>query len=473
MRKRDIPILLRLVADVLSAYGFLLLIPMGIALFAGEYRQAVTFGIGATLFVLAFSLLRRKTSTAGVRKHHGAMALALTWTLLSLFSCVPFRVNGMGWIDGLFESFSAWTDTGLTMIPHPEDLPVSLGFFRVLMQWISGLGIVMFMLFLRGPSPRAAQSLFQAEGRFEDFTTSIWQVGRTTVLIYLGYTVAGFMLFVVLGVPPFHALTHAITSLSTGGFSTNSVGVGLYGALPSVVAMGLMLCGGISFGSHHALIRGNVRKFFRNPEIRALFAIIVGASGLLALERWLVTGRVLDQALESVFYVITTISTCGAGTTLPLSEVPDVWVFTITLLMLSGAMYGSTTGALKLWRLIIVGQMIGREIRRPFYPPGTIMPIRMGNNHITGDVALQVAGYVLLYLSIGLAGSLVFMLFGYRSLHSLFTVFSAQGNVGLNAMPEAAYYGMHPALKVQLIVHMLIGRMEIYPLLTLLRGLRE
>jgi trk system potassium uptake protein TrkH len=237
--------------------------------------------------------------------------------------------------------------------------------------------------------------------------------------------------------------------------------------------MGLMLCGGISFGSHHALISGNVRKFFRNPEIRALFAIIVGASGLLVLERWLVTGRAWDQALESVFYVITTISTCGAGTTLPLSEVPDVWVFTITLLMLSGAVYGSTTGALKLWRLIIVGQMIGREVRRPFYPSSTIMPIRMGNNHITSDVALQVAGYVLLYLSIGLAGSLIFMLFGYRSLHSLFTVFSAQGNVGLNAMPDAAYYGMHPALKVQLILHMLIGRMEIYPLLTLLRGLRE
>jgi trk system potassium uptake protein TrkH len=177
--------------------------------------------------------------------------------------------------------------------------------------------------------------------------------------------------------------------------------------------------------------------------------------------------------LDSVFYVVTAITTCGAGTILPLTEVPDMFGFTIIFLMISGAVYGSTTGALKLWRLIIVGQVVGREIRRPFYPAATVMPIRMGNNVIGQDAALRVAAYMLLYLGIGLVGSLVFMVFGYRSLHSLFTVFSAQGNVGLNNMPDALYYGMHPVLKLQLIFHMLIGRMEIFPLLYLVRGLRD
>jgi trk system potassium uptake protein TrkH len=473
MKKRDILIVGALVADVLYAYGFFLLIPTLIALFAAEYAQAIAFAVGAILFIPTFFILRRHTSSAGVQNRHAAIALAIVWILLSLFSSVPFLVDGMDGIDALFESFSAWTDTGLTMIPHPEELPVSLSVFRVSMQWISGLGIVILMLFLHGPSSRAARRLFQAEGRFEDFTTDIWQVGRTIVLIYVGYTFAGFVLFLILGVPPFHALTHAITSLSTGGFSTNSVGVGLYGPLPSVVAMGLMLCGGISFGSHQALISGNVKKFLRNPEVRALFFVIAAATGLLLFEQVLAGGRGWGQALNSAFYAVTAITTCGAGTTLPLSEVPDVFVFTIMFLMLSGAAYGSTTGALKLWRLIIVGKVIGREVRRPFYPVGTVMPVRMGNNLIAENAALQVAAYVLLYLALGLLGSLVFMLFGYRSLHSLFTVFSAQGNVGLNAMPDALYYGMHPILKLQLIIHMLIGRMEIFPLLYLLRGLRQ
>jgi trk system potassium uptake protein TrkH len=473
MRRRDVRIIVRLVADVLYAYGYLLLVPTIIAAIAGEYQQAMAFAGVAAVSIPLFLTLRRRTSSAGVERRHAAMALALAWTSLSLLSLVPFVVDGMGLVDAAFESFSAWTDTGLTMIPHPQELPLSLSVFRVLMQWISGLGIVMFMLFIRGPSARAAQSLFQAEGRFEDFTTDIWRVGRTIVLIYVGYTLAGFLLFWILGVPAFPALMHAITSLSTGGFSTNSVGVGLYGALPSVVAMALMLCGGISFGSHQALISGNFKKFLRNPEIRALFAVIGVSSALLLFEQWIADGRLGGRILPSVFYVVSAVSTCGAGTTLPLSQVPDVFLFTMIFLMISGAVYGSTTGALKLWRLLILGQVVSHEIRRPFYPSGTVMPIRMGNNWIDRETVLQVTAYVMLYLSVGLLGALVFMLFGHRALHSLFTVFSAQGNVGLNAMPETMYYGLHPLLKLQLIFHMLIGRMEIFPLLYLFRALRE
>jgi len=472
MKRQDAPIIVGLLADILYAYGFFLLLPLVIGLFAAEYAQALTFGVGAALFIPVFFVLRRRTSAGDVEYRHTAMTLALAWILLSIFSSIPFMVHGMSWINALFESFSAWTDTGLTMIPHPENLPVSLSLFRVLMQWVSGLGIVMFMLFLHGSSPRAAQSFFQAEGRFEDFTTNLWQVGRIVVLIYVGYTLIGSLLLWISGVPPFHALTHAITSLSTGGFSTNPVGVGLYGVWPSIVAMGLMLCGGISFSSHQALLSGNVKKFFRNPEIRALFAIIVGGSGLLLLGQLLSVGHI-TQALESVFYAVTAITTCGAGATLALTKVPDVFVFTLIFLMVSGAVYGSTTGALKLWRLIILWKIVRREVKRPFYPPGTLMPIRMGHNLITEKVALQAAAYVLLYLAVGAVGSLIFMLLGYRSLDALFTVFSAQGNVGLNAMPEALYYGMSPLLKLQLIFHMLIGRMEIFPLLYLLRGLRE
>jgi len=473
MKKQTRAIILRLVADVLYAYGFLLLAPTIVALFLGETSQAITFALGAGICIPVCYVLRRRTSASGVKEHHAAIALAIMWLSLSLLSSIPFRVNGASWIDALYEAFSGWTDTGLSMIPHPEDLPISLGLFRVLMQWISGLGIVVFLLALRGHSSRAARSLFQAEGHFEDFTTNIWNVGRTIVFIYVGYTLVGFLLLWVFGVPPFHALTHAITSLSTGGFSTNSVGVGLYGVLPSIVAIVLMLAGGISSSGHQSLITGNIKKFARNPEIRALFAIVAGAAGLLVLEQYLVEGHAWDRVVESVFYATTAVTTCGAGTTIPVSDLPDIAIFTILILMLSGATYGSTTGALKLWRLVIVRKVIGREIQRPFYPSGTIVPIRMGNNVITDRIALQVAAYILLYLSIGLAGSVVFMLFGYRPLYSLFTVFSAQGNVGLNAMPNTMYYGLHPILKLQLIVHMLIGRMEILPLLYLLHGLRE
>jgi len=483
MKKRDLAIVARLAADFLYFFGYLLLIPAIVGVIMAEVRQAIVFGVGAVVLIPSLFLLRRKTSAGEVEQRHAAMTLALVWTLYSLLSSLPFGMHGMAWIDALFESFSAWTDTGLTMIPHPGELPYSLSTFRILMQWVSGLGIVLFMLCLQGPSPRAALSLFAAEGRFEDFTTNLWHVGRTVVLIYVGYTLAGFVAFMLLGIPPFHALMHAASSLSTGGFSTNSVGVGLYGMLPSAVALTLMLCGGISFSSHQALVTGDWKRFLRNPEVRVLLAVILAASALLFAEQLLFAGppsgegspasQYGQQLFDSVYYVISSISTAGAGTVLPLSQVPPVFRFTVFLLMISGAVYGSTTGALKLWRLIIIGKVIGREIRQPFYPSGTAMPIRVGSHPIAESTALQVGAYALLYLAIGLLGSLVFMLFGYASLDALFTVFSAQGNVGLNAMPDALYYGMHPALKGQLILHMLIGRMEILPLLQLLHGVRD
>jgi trk system potassium uptake protein TrkH len=473
MRKRDATIIIRLVADVLQAYGFYLLVPLTVALIAAESSQVIAFGVEVVVLLPVTWLIRRRTTSEGVQKRHGAMALALMWIAVSLLSSVPFLAHGMGLLDALFESFSGWTDTGLSMVPEPQMLPLSLGLFRVLMQWASGLGIVILMLFLYGPSSRAAQSLFQAEGRFEDFTASVWRLGRTIILIYVGYTVAGFLALWACGLAPLNAFMQAITFLSTGGFSTNSVSVGWYGVLPSVVAMVLMLLGGISFSSHQALLSGDVRKFLRNPEVRALLVTIPVVSGLLVLEQWLTEGSVAGRALPGVFYTVSAISTCGASTTLSLGQAPDVWVFTLMLLMISGAAYGSTTGALKLWRLIIIVQVIGREIRRPFYPAQAVLPIMMGNNRIHGHTVIEVTAYALLYLALGLAGSLTFMLFGHRTLHALFTVFSAQGNVGLNVIPDASFYGMHPLLKLQLIGHMLIGRMEIFPLLYLIRGLRE
>ena len=186
-------------------------------------------------------------------------------------------VGGVPLLDALFEGVSAWTDTGLTMIRDPAVLPASLGAFRVLIQWFSGLGIAMFHAAAEGsPAPCRAQ-LFDAEGRPETFATSPWRIGSIVVRIYVLYTLIGATALWLTGLPPLDALAHAVTSLSTGGFSTNSVGVGLYGALPSVVAMVLMLAGGISFSAHRMLLRGDVRGFIGVPEVRVLFAVIAGA----------------------------------------------------------------------------------------------------------------------------------------------------------------------------------------------------
>lgn len=473
MRRLNAPAVVRLLADIVHVYAFFLLLPTGVALLQQDRPQFWVFGAGSAVLLISSRTVRRLPTDDNPTTWHGTMALTFAWVLLSLVSSVPFVAHGMSWIDGLFEAFSAWTDTGLTMVVDPETLPLSLSVFRFMIQWFSGLGIVMFMLFLRAASPRGAHSLFRAEGRSETFSPDIWKIGRAVVGIYALYTVAGTIGLWLTGVPPFDALAHAITSLSTGGFSTNAVGVGIYGALPTIVAMVLMLAGGISFAGHRSLLSGRLGAFFGNPEVRWLFVIIPVMSALVLAQFWIAGAAFGTRVLESFFYVITAISTCGAGIPLALSEVPQGVVFSILLLMISGAVYGSTTGGLKLWRVIILAKIVRREVIRPFYPANAVLPLRVGDAVITDAQAARVAGYMMLYVLTGLVGGLVFTLFGYSVLGGLFTVFSAQGNVGLNALAAAAYYDMPAVLKAQLIVHMMLGRVEILPLLSLLHGLGE
>jgi len=469
---------LRTLVAVVRVFALSLLVPTLVAVFSSEVELALTFGGAAVTLLLAALWVRRtyggaRDDTGAAGNWHATLALALAWPIFSAVSSLPFAVGGVPVMDAVFEGVSAWTDTGLTMISDPAVLPASLGVFRILIQWFSGLGIAMFMLLLRAAPPRVARSLFDAEGRPETFATSPWRIGSVVVRIYVLYTLIGATALWLTGLPPLDALAHAVTSLSTGGFSTNSVGVGLYGALPSVVAMVLMLAGGISFSAHRMLLRGDVRGFIGVPEVRVLFAVIAGA-WLLAVVGFAAAGEGPARSLlPSAFYVVTAITTCGAGTTMPLSAVPPSVQFIVLLLMVSGAVYGSTTGALKLWRLIVVGKVVGREARRPFLPATAVVPIRLGGRIISESAAAAVTGYVILYLVFGVAGALVFMLAGHTPLDALFVVFSAQGNVGLNGMPEATYFGLPWGLKSLLIVHMLLGRVEILPLLSMLRGLRE
>ena len=472
LRLRDWQAIVRLLADIGQGFGVFMLLAGLLALLTGDGPGTVSFlGLGLPV-ALASRYVRRRQVEGKATSRHAVLALALAWPTLSLLSLVPFVASGgMRWIDAAYESFSAWTDTGLTMIRDPSTLPVALGVFRIVIQWFSGLGIVMFMLSLRTSSAQDAYSLFQAEGRPETFSTDLWVIGRTVVRIYCAYTLLGFVALWAAGLPPLTALAHAITSLSTGGFSTNSVGVGIYGPVPTLIAMGLMLAGGISFASHRNLIAGQWAKFWRDPEVRLLLALIVVASGLVAAQAVLAGFHGLGP-LNSLFYVVTAVTTCGAGTIPTLSDVPATVQFTLLLLMVSGAAFGSTTGALKLWRLIVVAQVVAREVRRPLYPERAVLPLKVRGLTLSDSAAVTVLGYVSLYLALGVVGSLIFALFGYTPLESLFLVFSAQGNVGLNVLPDARYFDMPVLLKAQLILHMLLGRVEILPFLSLLYNLR-
>jgi trk system potassium uptake protein TrkH len=465
--KNDILIIVHTLSNMMRFVGAAMIVPVLVSAFVNEWLYAEVFALlGLSLFVV-FTFTQYFIGKKQVRFKHAIISLAVAWILIGIISAIPFLFYGMSPIDSFFESVSGWSGTGLSMIQLPENLPIALNFWRGFIQWMGGFGIVLMAL-LFYEKPETAMNLFVAEGRTEEFYVNVKKIARTIVVIYFIYTVIGIALFLLSGMTLFDSVIHSFTSIATGGFSTNSVGVGVYGPYAMAITMLLMLLGGISFENHYNLLKGKVGKFFASPELQFFFAVIVGAFVLLAINFYFNKD---PSFYDGLFYIISAITGTGATTAVTIETIPSLTVFILILLMVFGACYGSTTGALKIWRILILFKVIRREIHKAFLPQKTIVQLKIGDRIISDDAALKALSYMALYVFFLLSGAVIFMFFGFGSIESIFTVASAQGNVGLSIISGQAWYAMSPFLKLLLSLHMIVGRMEILPFLILVKSL--
>jgi trk system potassium uptake protein len=454
------------ISNMLRFVGGVMFVPALVAFFLEEFFFAELFGLMGLSILIIFSVFRIVLGKREVRFRHAIISIALAWFIIGFISAVPFLFVGLNPLDSFFESVSGWSGTGISMIEFPQDLPQSINFWRGFIQWLGGFGIVLLAL-LVFEKPQTAHNLFAAEGRSEDFYVNVVKVARTIMVIYFGYTFIGIILFLFSGLSLFESIFHSFTSIATAGFSTHSIGIGFFGSNAMLVSMFLMILGGISFESHFDLMHGRVKKFFNNPEIKFFLGILI-ISLLLVLFNLFFLNK--ENFFEGFFYVVSAITSTGASTFVSVSDFPALSVFLILVLMIFGACYGSTTGGLKIWRIIILFRVIRREIHKAFLPNHTVFPIKVGNKVISDESALKALSYLALYFFFIVIGSIIFMLFGYGILESVFTVSSAQGNSGLSILSSYSLFNLHPLLKLLLSLHMIVGRMEILPFLILIKS---
>ena len=454
------------ISTMLRFIGGAMFVPALVAFFFEEYFFAKIFGVMGLFILIVFSIFSFVLGKRDVRFRHAVISIALAWFIVGFISAVPFLFVGLGPLDSFFESVSGWSGTGISMIEFPQDLPKSINFWRGFIQWLGGFGIVLLAL-LVFEKPQTAHNLFAAEGRSENFHVNVIKVARTILAIYIGYTLLGIVLFLFTGLDLFESIFHSFTSIATSGFSTNSSGIGFFGSSAMVVSMFLMILGGISFESHFDLTQGKIKKFFNNPEIK-FFLGILSISLLLVFINLFFLNK--ENFFDGFFYVVSAITSTGASTLFPVSDFPALSIFLILVLIIFGACYGSTAGGLKMWRLIILVKVIRREIHKAFLPKHTVFPIKVGNKVISDESALKSLSYIALYFFCIIIGSIIFMLFGYGILESVFTVSSAQSNSGLSVLSSSSLFALHPLLKLLLSLHMIVGRMELLPFLILIKS---
>ncbi|RLF94536.1 TrkH family potassium uptake protein [Thermococci archaeon] len=429
--------------------------PLIFSLYVKEIDQAKKFLIPLTLSPL-FLFGYMKSPDREMDRWEAMVLVSFSWVVLSLICSIPY-LGEMSLSNAIFESVSGVTSTGLTVVRDFSEMPRSLFFWRSYTEWIGGLGIVVFLLAVLPHAIATPPSkIYVAEGKAERIEPSVRHTSKVIVLIYSMYTLVGIILLMLAGMNLVEAINHSMTAISTGGFSLYEDSIGHFNSMRvEAVVIFLMVLGGTSFAVHHKILTGRIREVLGNPEVRAMLLLILVFSLVMHKE----------GIRESLFHTVSALT----GTGFSISDLRDLSegskLLLITLMVLGGG-YGSTSSALKLMRIVILFKAIVWHVRRTTLPEGAIYPLKIGGKIFSDREIAETAIYATVYLTLLLSGAAIISHLGYPITDSLFEVASAEGNVGLSlgiTSPD-----MHLVGKTVLIIEMIAGRLEIFPLVALI-----
>lgn len=465
-RKKDFFIISEQLGLIMVGIGVVTLIPIFIALIYGESHY-LSFLIPSSFSIFLGLGLRKLFEGKGgnIRLKHGMIIAALAWLWAALIgSLILMSATNINFLNAYFESMSAWTGSGLTIFLNVEILPKSVLFLRSIEQWIGGLGVVIVVIGILIRPGTAAARLYKSEAREEKIKPSILGTVKTIWWIYIFYTVLGIVLYSLAGMSLFDAINNTFTNLATGGMSIKNDNIGAYGSnIIYIITIILMFIGGTSFLVHYRLLTGKVKSVIKDIQFQASLIIIFIFALLLIL-------NAKFMPIEAVFNVVSALSCTGSSIS-PQNVMiawPQYAKIILIACMVIGMAAGSTTGAIKLIRIITVIKGLYWELLRIVGPAGSVIPRKISNKPVTDVEIREASSYVFIYLTFIFISWLVFVQYGYDALNSLYEICSAQGNVGLSMGITSPSMPQIP--QAFLIFNMWIGRIEIIPVLVLLRA---
>lgn len=445
-------------ASLSRMMGWLLLVPAAAGFL---YREWLVGGILTGLGVMALLLGRwgRDLLPRELRLREAFVVTALAYPLFAVAGAVAF-LPAVSFIDGFFESMSGFTTTGLSVVDL-ETLPRSLVFFRSYMQWVGGAGIVILSVAVWN-STRPAGFRFRIYGSAPEGDRAAGSVianARRLVSIYLSLTLATCVALAIIGMSLEEALLHGLATVSTGGFSPHAASVGRHANNLGIVIVTVigMLLGAISFSNYQRLaFPEKSGATSRDPQLYALAGIVVAGTALLFMRE--------GRFWHSLFDTVTSITTTGFSLDDPAAWSPMRKLVT-GLWMVVGGSSASTAGGLKLMRLVVLLKLVQWTIRRSLLPAEAQVPLKYAGRVIDSEPMRHMAGLIIVYLLLLLAGGVALVLAGFAPQDALFESASAIGTVGLSVGitgPDLPIW-----IKLLLSLQMWAGRLEVLPVLVL------
>lgn len=462
---------LRILGYVLGAEAVLMLLPLLVCLIYGENPfpfLVCILGLGICAGLLRLVKPRSRSLFA----REGFLAVSLAWILVSLAGAVPFVLDGAipSYIDALFETVSGFTTTGASVLRDVEALPCGLLFWRSFTHWIGGMGVLVFIMAVLPMAGDRSMHLMRAEVPGPSVGKLVPRVRHTALLlyaIYLALTILEVGFLLAGGMPLFDSLVHAFGTAGTGGFSIKNASIAAYNSpyLEGVIGV-FMLLFGVNFNLYFLLLMRDFKQVLKSEELRIYLLIVAGSVGMITLNI-LPTAGGAETAFREAFFQVSSIITTTGYATADYTTWPTFSQTVLFLLMVTGACGGSTGGGLKVSRLIILVKKCGRELIRLVHPRA-VGAVRLDGKAVDNQTSHDVGIFFITYMGIIGGMTLLVSLDGFDFTTTISAVAACMGNIGpgLGTVgPSGNFMDFSVLSKLLLSVTMLLGRLEIFPLL--------
>ena len=461
----------------MTFFSFTFLVPAAIAAYYGE-PMTITFVMAFVVtFLCGLTLWLPLRGNRELRGGDGFLITALFYIGLSLFGAIPLyfaESTSLTFSDAAFESMSGLTTTGATVITGLDALPKSLLFYRQLLQWLGGMGIIVLAVAIFPMLGIGGMQLYRTEspGPAKDnkLTPRITETAKALWYIYLGLTVACAIAYWGAGMTPFDAIGHSFSTVAIGGFSTHDASMGYFASpLIESVAIVFMLVSGINFGLHFLVWRRrNVLHYFQDAEVRTYLAALVTVAVIVCALLYQYPQAGVSPVRDGLFQTVS-IATTSGFTTHNFSLWPSVIPILLLLAAFMGGCAGSTAGGIKMIRVLMIYMQGMREVKRLIHPNG-VFPIKLNNAPVSDRIIEAVWSFFSVYVIVFLVVVTSIMVIGELD---FITAFSAVGACLNNLGPGLGdvalnYSSLSPSVKWILMFTMMLGRLEIFTILVLL-----
>jgi len=456
-----------ILGQFLKAFTGIIAAPIPIGIYYGEPFSNLTGFLYASVACLILGLSLNKIGDYQEPSVGEAMiSTVMGWLIAVVLGAIPFLVE-ISLVDATFESAAGLTTTGISMFLEPEALPNSMLFWRALMQWVGGLGVLTFFIAVIRESGGISRKLFSAETHKTDpgsirpsLKKSIFELWK----VYIFVTVLFIGVYSALGMELFDAVAHSFSGISTGGFSTTGESIGGFNQMIQLATVGLMFLGGMNF----VLIYKGLNMDFsiiKNSEFKLYSKIFLALSALFALDIW---RQGLDYTLfDAVFQAASVYSSTGYAT-MSLLGLSVFMQFILVGIMFMGGSVGSTSGGVKTFRIMTMYSMLKNQIKSYSLPDTAINKVKvdgeiLGNETLQTISVLVFAWLLIVFMATGLVMAIEDMTF----MAALSGTVSAAGNMGPVFMEGEVMIDLSEPVKLIWIFVMIAGRLEMLPVLAI------